>query len=124
MEIKKIKIGIKPEEELFQDFKEIFQKVQRGEKVDKKEGIFFENINALRAFITPKRIELIRVIHHQKPESAYELAKMVDRDIKSVMTDLTVLESLGLLELRKEEEPREKIRPLVDYDSLQVEIAV
>ncbi len=124
MEIKKIKIGIKPEEELFQGFKEIFQKVQRGEKVDKKEGIFFENINALRAFITPKRIELIRVIHHQKPESAYELAKIVDRDIKSVMTDLTVLESLGLLELRKEEEPREKIRPLVDYDSLQVEIAV
>ncbi len=124
MEIKKIKLGIKSTEQALQEFAETFKKVQRGEKVDKKEGIFFENISALRAFITPKRIELIRVIHQQKPESAYELAKFVNRDVKSVMTDLTVLESLGLLELKKEEEQRERVRPFVDYDSLQVEIAV
>ena len=85
---------------------------------------FFENINAFRSFITSKRIELIRVIHHQKPDSAYELAKIVGRDVKSVMTDLTVLKSLGLLELEKEEKHRERVKPFVDYDSLQVEIAV
>lgn len=124
MEIRKIKIGIKSTEQGLKEFAETFRKVQQGEKVEKKEGIFFENINALRAFITPKRIELIRAIHHQKPESAYELAHFVNRDVKSVMTDLAVLESLGLLELKKETEPREKVRPLVEYDQLQVEIAV
>lgn len=124
MEIKKINIGIKSEEQLFKNFAATFKKAQLGEKIEKKKGIFFENISALRAFITPKRIELIRVIHHQKPESAYKLAKLVERDIKSVMTDLTILESLGLLELRREEKDREKVRPFVGYDSLQVEIAV
>ena len=124
MEIKKIKIGIKSTEQALQEFAETFKKVQRGEKADKKEGVFFENINALRSFITSKRIELIRVIHHQKPDSAYELAKIVGRDVKSVMTDLTVLKSLGLLELEKEEKHRERVKPFVDYDSLQVEIAV
>ena len=106
MEIKKIKIGIKSTEQALQEFAETFKKVQRGEKADKKEGVFFENISALRAFITPKRIELIRAIHQQKPESAYELAKFVNRDLKSVMTDLMVLKSLGLLELKKEEEQK------------------
>lgn len=121
MEIKKIKIGIKSEEQLFKDFAETFKKAQRGEQGEKKEGLFFENVTALRAFITPRRIELIRVIHRENPHSAYELAALVHRDLKSVMTDLTVLESLGLIELEKEEE---KVHPLVDYDLLQVEIAV
>lgn len=121
MEIKKIKIGIKTQEQLFKDFAETFKKAQQGERLEKKEGVFFENVAALRAFITPRRIELIRAIHQMKPQSAYELAQLVKRDVKSVMTDLAVLESLGLVELRKEEE---KVQPLVEYDSLQVEIAV
>ncbi len=125
MEIKKIKIGIKSEEQLFKDFAETFKKAQRGEHLEEhletKEGIFFENVAALRAFITPRRIELIRAIHRENPHSAYELAQFVHRDVKSVMTDLAVLESLGLIELEKEEE---KVHPLVDYDLLQVEIAV
>lgn len=121
MEIKKIKMGIKSQEQLFKDFAATFKQAQQEGPVEKKEGVFFENVAALRAFITPRRIELIRAIHHQKPESAYELAKLVDRDVKSVMTDLGVLESLGLVELQKE---AEKIHPLVEYDAVQVEIAV
>ncbi len=121
MEIKKIKIGIKTKEELFKDFTKTFKRAQQGEFAEKKEGVFFENVAALRAFITPRRIELIRVIHQEKPQSAYKLAKLVHRDVKSVMTDLNVLESLGLVKLNKEEE---KVQPFVDYDSLQVEIAV
>lgn len=124
MNIKKIKIGIKSAEQAFGDFAQTFHAAVKGEKVEKKEGVFFENIAGLRAFITPRRIELIRAIHHEKPASAYELAKSVQRDVKSVMTDLVVLESLGLVELEKDNEQREKIKPLVDYDTLQVEIAV
>jgi predicted transcriptional regulator len=121
MEIKKIKIGIKSTEQLFKGFAETFKQAQRGEPVEKKEGIFFENVTALRAFLTPRRIELIRAIHQEKPESAYELAQLVQRDVKSVMTDLVVLESLGLVELQKEEG---KVHPLVEYDAVQVEIKV
>ncbi len=125
MEIKKIKIGIKTAEEGLRDFAETFQKALKGEKVAKKEGVYFESVEALRTFITPRRIELIRAIHQQKPSSAYELAKMVDRDVKSVMTDLAALKSLGLVTLNMEKEnKRGKVHPLVEYDMVQVEIAV
>lgn len=125
MEIKKIKIGVKTEQEALKEFAETFKKATVGEKLERKRGVFFESIDALRTFITPKRIELIRTIRKKKPQSAYELAQLVGRDVKSVMTDLSALKSLGLVTLRKEtNEHRHKIHPLVDYDAVQVEIAV
>lgn len=125
MEIKKIKIGIKTEQEALKEFADTFKKATAGDKLKRKRGVFFENINALRMFITPKRIELIRTIRKKRPQSTYELAQLVGRDVKSVMNDLTALKSLGLVTLKKETtEHRKKIHPLVDYSSVQVEIAV
>lgn len=124
MEIKKIKIGIKTEKEALNEFAQAYKQATKGEAIEKKKGVFFESIEAVRKFMTPKRIELIRVIHHTKPASAYGLAKAVQRDVKSVMHDLRILKTVGLVTLKKEETNREKIRPLVEYDSVQVEIAV
>ena len=124
MNIKKIKIGIKSQQQALKEFETAYTAVQKGMKVKEPEGIYFENIKALRTFITPRRIELLSAIHRQKPESVYELAKLVKREVKSVMTDLTLLKSLGLLHLKKEKKEREHTKPFVDYDSLQVEIAV
>ena len=125
MEIKKIKIGIKSEEQALEEFAVAFKKVQKGENIQKSKGTFFENVKALRSFMTPRRIELIRTIHQKKPASAYELARMVGRDIKSITTDLGILGRIGLVQLEKEAgQTGEKIHPFVDYDTLQVEIAV
>lgn len=120
MKIKWIQIGIKTPREALQDFKDAFKK---GQKAEKKEGLFFESVRALRSFLTPKRIELIKIIHHERPASAYALAKKVERDLKSVMTDLRILKSLGLIDLQKDKEV-EVLHPMVDYDALRVEIAV
>ena len=124
MEIKKIKIGIKTEQEALKEFAHCFKQAAKGEAIEKKKGVFFESVEAVRKFMTPKRIELIRVIHRQKPASAYELAKIVGRDVKSVMHDLLVLKTVGFVTLKKEETNREKIRPFVEYDAVQIEIAV
>jgi len=121
MKIKHITIGIKTVKEGLNEFKEAYKKTLLRKKAEKKEGLFFESVTALRSFLTPKRVELLRTIHRENPRSAYALAKLVHRDVKSVVTDLSILKSFGLLVLEEEEN---HIRPWVDYDALRVEIAV
>ncbi len=102
----------------------MFKKILKGESPSTEEKVDCENVEALRSFITFKRIELLKIINKQKPNSIYELASLVHRDLKSVMTDLTILASLGLVELKKENKSREKIHPVVNYDRIQIEIVI
>jgi predicted transcriptional regulator len=51
----------------------------------------------------------------------YELAKMVDRDIKNVLQDIAYLQELGLVEIT---ETKDKKVPRVDYDKIAFEVAI
>jgi predicted transcriptional regulator len=64
----------------------------------KHEGCF-ASIEEVRNFLTRGRVALLRTIRSRHPGSIYELAKMVNRNLKSVQTDLKVLEEHGLVRL-------------------------
>jgi len=49
---------------------------------------------------------------------------MLGRDINNVIDDLNYLNELGLVELKKSTEGREKTIPTLDYDKIRLEIAV
>ena len=83
-----------------------------------------ENINTFWDTVTDERIELLRVIKEKSPESMYELVKLVGRDLKSVNTDLHVLEEYWLVSLEKSKEGRAKVKPQVSFDKLNIEIAL
>lgn len=59
----------------------------------------FASIEAVRNVLTRERMALLRTIRSRRPGSIYELAKMVNRNLKSVQTDLKVLEEHGLVRL-------------------------
>ena len=70
---------------------------------------------------TPKNIKDHKKEH---PPSIYKLAKILKRDIKNTFDDVQYLAEVGLLELKKTKEGREKITPLVNYDKILLEIPV
>lgn len=77
-----------------------------------------------RAF-TDKRLELLRVIKKEHPSSVYELAKMLNRNLKNVSDDVHYLAGLGLIEVEKaKSNGREKTIPTVDYEKILLEIPV
>mgnify|MGYP001613649252 FL=1 len=124
MEVRNITIRIGGLKSALREAAEIMEKVKRGEKVTPKSSIGFESIDTLRKVLTQKRLELLRVIKEKSPESIYELAKVVDRDLKSVTTDVKVLEEYWLVSLEKSEEGRTKVKPEVSFDKLNIEIAL
>jgi len=71
--------------------------------------------------LTPLRLELIRAIAKEAPESMREAARLVDRDVSDVHSDLKQLEVLGILTL-KEGGPSGAMQPVVPFDRIEVHI--
>ncbi|HLC85494.1 MAG TPA: hypothetical protein VJH22_06910 [Candidatus Nanoarchaeia archaeon] len=124
MKVREIRLTIKDRKTVFKELANAWEKIKNREKMEPHEEISFENIDTLRKVLTPKRMELLHAIKHNRPESLYELAQMVERDLKSVNTDIEVLVTLGLVLLEKTNDERKKTKPLVEFDKLNVEIEI
>ena len=124
MKIKKVKIGIKGLKEVLEDFAETAEAIERGEKVKKRRGVYFENLEAFRRALTEKRLEVLHVIKRECPSSVYELAKILKRDAKNVTQDLEYLKQIGLVEIKRTKEKKKRTIPEVKYDEIELKIAV
>lgn len=124
MRVKNIKISIKSDKELFEEIKKVTEKLESGEKVKKHEGISFDNLETMRKILTEGRIKILKTIKKDNPGSIYELAKMLYRDTKNTFDDVKFLSEMGLIELRKTKNGREKTIPMVKYDKILLEIVV
>src|SRR3990170_1491068 len=118
------KMRIKNLEDVLSNAREVMKKLERGEKVKKESGIYFENLEAFRRALTERRLEMLHVIKGNHPSSVYELAKMLDRDIKNVNMDLEYLREVGLVEIKRSKEKRERVIPEVNYDAIELLVAV
>jgi predicted transcriptional regulator len=124
MRIRKIEIGIKPLKESLHEFASVWDKLQRGEKVEKKAGIYFESIDAMRKVLTNKRLAILKVIKEEEPNSVYSLAKLLGRDLKNVNQDLKMLVDIGLVTVEPVKDGKKRIVPHVGYDKILLEIPV
>ena len=124
MKAKRIRIGIKNVKEALDDFVKTGTAIERGELVKAEKGVYFESIEGFRKALTPKRLELLRLIKERHPESLQELARFAHRDMKSIVTDINILESLDLVDLKRKNMGRKQSTPTVDYDRIDLQIAV
>ncbi len=121
MKIKRVKIEIKSLNEALKEAGEVFEQLSRGEIVKKKRAIYFSNLKEMRKVLTEKRLELLKTIKDKRPTSVYELSKVLNRDLKNVLQDLTYLKELGLVEVT---ETKDKKIPVVTYDKIAFEVAI
>src|SRR3989304_5735575 len=124
MRVKRVKIGIKSLENVLEDTKEVMKKLERGEKVKPEKGLYFESIEGFRKALTPKRLELLHLIREKKPGRIQELTRLSKRDIKSVATDIALLEELGLVDIKRKGVGRRESTLTVNYNKINLEIAV
>ena len=62
MKIKRVKIGIKSMTKAMDDFVRTAEAVKKGEKTKKETGVYFTSLEAFRKALTPKRLNLLRLI--------------------------------------------------------------
>jgi predicted transcriptional regulator len=124
LRVKRVKIGIKSLKEGLQDFVKTCKAIERGEKVKKETGIYFEDIEAFRKALTTKRLELLHLIRVRRAHSLQELSRLAGRNIKNVAQDLELLRNLGLIELSRKKAGRKEVTPRVGYDAIELMIKV
>jgi len=120
---KVIKLTVTPTREVLGQFAAALGKSMKGEKVEHA-GISFESIEGLRNVLTKRRLELLSAIRRRKPNSIYELSKILKRDLKSINTDLKVLKDNDFVELKKAGNGRQRVIPVVEFDKIDIVVMV
>ena len=116
-------ITVGDREQLRQDALQFVQDVD-ADDLDSQDGTATLQFGTYDDFVdslTPLRLELIRAIAEGTPESMREAARLVDRDVSDVHSDLKQLEVLGILTL-KAGGPSGAIQPVVPFDRIEVHI--
>lgn len=91
------------------DFFDIIEEiVEDPEKFDSipDNMLFAKDYETIHKVLTDKRLELIRVIKANPELNIDALAKLLKRKREAVSRDLRILESMGVLKLRKEGKKR------------------
>ncbi len=83
-------------------FKNVWERAEKGEKFDVPiEVLSFENTATLIKTLSPKRLELLQMLHALGGASIRKLAKELDRDYSNVYQDVKSLHRIGVI-LEKE----------------------
>jgi len=98
---KQITIGAGDAVTTAKEFIDAWKRAERGETVQTKHRLYFENLEVLLKTLTPGRWALLKKLHAKGPMSIRALAKELGRDYKNVYTDVRRLENIGLVERTK-----------------------
>lgn len=123
---KKLTIQIKSAGEALKGFRDALKAVEAGRRISRREGVYFTSIEAARNLLTPHRLALLRAVRAGRPGSIYELAKMVNRDLKNVQGDLRLLETYGLIRMADGTRAgKRRVRvPQALFDQIELKIAI
>ena len=99
-------------EEMGERFIDAWHRAERGEAVSEAH-VTFHDLAALLAALTPKRLDLLRYVRHNRVRNIKALAAAVGRDYKNVHRDVKELTKLGLLART----PDEVVAPYAEVDA-------
>ncbi len=103
MSKKQIHIGVENSRQGFKRFIKAWHKSQNAQSTDDVEyHLNFEDYAQFAAVLTPKRIELLRVLKKEPLISIRALSKRLDRDYKNVHTDVSELIDVDLIQQDEE----------------------
>jgi len=94
---RQIEIGVGDAASTAEGFADAWNSAVRGETLERRERLNFENLHTLLKTLTPKRWILLKILRQKGPMSVRGLSRELDRDYKNVYTDVKRLEQIGLI---------------------------
>ena len=133
MKVRKFKIKIRNSTnnaELFDSFKNDFVKTwkaaEKGHLTNEYElELAFPDVTYLSKIFRPERIRMIQMIKEKRPDSIYQLAKLLGRTTANVQRDVNELAELGIIELKKAKkkgQKREIVTPEYNWDGFDIAV--
>lgn len=81
--------------------------------------VTFDSLETLNRVLSDTNLRLLEAVAAHEPASIRELARRVDRDVRRVHDNVTLLESWGFLELVEDGHAK---RPVIWYDELEISV--
>ncbi|MGH7964121.1 MAG: hypothetical protein ACRERD_20255 [Candidatus Binatia bacterium] len=123
MKVKRVKIGVRPPGAIFDEAAAVIGQIEIGKKAaTQPEWLYFSDVREMGKILTPRRLELLKMIRDHRPDSIRALAVFSGRHLKNVAEDLSLLVALGLVEMETCGGPDKKKAPRVGYETLMVEV--
>jgi len=103
--------------------------VNKGNFVSKfigsKKSHDFSDMKLLRTLLSNEKARILYTLKIRKPQSIYELAKLLKRDIKSVRQDIKLLKRFGFIEFHSYKKGnRHSLSPVLIVDRLELIISI
>ena len=90
-----------------------------------KKDYNFSGLKSLRKLLNNEKARTLHVIKIRHPKSIYDLAKKLNRNFKSVVDDIKLLQRFGFIELIEEKtKGRVRHKPEIVVDSITIHIKI
>lgn len=123
MKLKHITVGIGTVKEGLDEFERVIKGIERGHAPKPQTpSTHFVSLDAMLKVLTPRRLELLKLVRERTPASLYALAHMAGRDMKNIHQDVMLLERLGFIQLTHQRTSRRNVVPHVAYDKFRVDL--
>ncbi len=127
MKTRKFKIRIKsPTDSVGSHIKQSLKLAEKGLlKKDYDLTLSFPDLSWLSKVFSPERMRLLQVVRKQQPESIYQLAKILNRQLPNVQRDVYELAEFGILELKKiknKDSKRTRVQPCFDWAGFDIAV--
>jgi len=85
----------------------------------------FSDMELLRKVLSNEKARILYVLKRQEPRSIYHLAKILERDFKSVHEDLKLLERFGFIDFYSDSTgKRTSLIPYLTIDNLEIVVNI
>jgi len=94
----RIRIAVGSPEKTAAGFVQAWRGAERAKgRIEPEESLCFESLEQLLELLTPRRLDLLRVLRAEGPMSVRALSKVLARDYKNVHAAVKSLEAAGLV---------------------------
>jgi predicted transcriptional regulator len=115
-----LRVDSKPWQSFKNDVLETATAIDEGDDPG-PDTVSFSDPSQIARILTQKRLEVIKTVMRDHPESIRGLARLVDRNPKEVNDDVHLLSEYGIISL--EQDGRAK-RPVVPYDRIEFAVTL
>lgn len=127
MRVCRVKVRVESEDAYWKSQVQRLQEVEKAVRTGKRVRIqgaelVFASLEDMAQALTPKRLDLLRLIRRHHPSSVRELAQIAGRDPKNVLTDVKALETLGLIETEGEQKERYRKALRTNFGRIEVHV--
>src|SRR3989344_3987421 len=83
------------------------------------------DMSLLRQLFSNEKAKLLHTIKNKQPKSIYSLAKIVERDFKTVREDVLLLKKFGFIDLISDKKGKKILhRPIITANTINISIRI